>query len=239
MKILVCGDFHGDTGHALLMEKVAKRYDCSAILQCGDYGYWPRHEWGRKFMEKVPYRSTLPTFWIDGNHEDFHALYDLIGSGDIEPTPSGFYEVRRNQFYIPRGTCWTWGKTTFIGCGGGYSIDRYHRTLGDTYFNEELITQRDFLKVVSENSKCDVLVTHDAPLHAPLQDDYKADPTTEANRFAVYKMMQYLDPKYLFHGHYHSYYTYQFGDRTTVVGLDRNERFQSYVVYDCEEKVVK
>jgi predicted phosphodiesterase len=83
-RLMLAGDWHGDSMWAEIMIGWAKKHHCDAILQLGDWGYWPRWEEETRsqtgtchftqkmkaYAEKVGVRI----YWLDGNHENHEAL---------------------------------------------------------------------------------------------------------------------------------------------------------------------
>ena len=169
----MAGDCHGNSTHVMNVVAHAKRADADAIIQLGDLGYGWR--WGQRKItgehfdeftgnvSKFTKAAGIPFYWIDGNHENFNALEDLM---EILPVqPDGTYEIEENVFYIPRGTVMCWDGKTFLCCGGACSIDQKMRTEHVSWWPQELITQKDIDKC-AEAGKVDVVLTHDFPSNA-------------------------------------------------------------------------
>ena len=125
MKIIVAGDFHGHFGPVNTM--IAKQ-NPSMILQCGDFGWWPRVH-GKQFQsgsgKYIPWdqyslkNKDTKIFWCPGNHEDWESLNGIDSDNN---------EVMKNVYYMERGTILELldhRKCLFI--GGGLSIDRKSR----------------------------------------------------------------------------------------------------------------
>ena len=87
MKILLVGDTHGDAMHwDWLIEEYATEYAPDAIVQLGDFGFWPHQYGGPEFLDVVNgavgalgkyTNKDVRLYWIDGNHENFDALEAL------------------------------------------------------------------------------------------------------------------------------------------------------------------
>lgn len=83
----IVGDVHGEFGR--LNAWVNKKRP-EIILQCGDFGYWPRHISKREKKRGepiVPKIHDTKLYWIDGNHEDH---WSLRGLEDNEVYPTCF-----------------------------------------------------------------------------------------------------------------------------------------------------
>ena len=134
-KTIVMGDVHGDHGrlNAFINKKQPKM-----ILQCGDFGYWPRikKEMINGSLRDYPQPKVKDTkvYWADGNHEDHWSLKN-IESNEIWP----------NVFYMKRGSVLTLedGRNVLF-MGGAVSIDKHMRTAGHDWFPEETIDNNDF-----------------------------------------------------------------------------------------------
>lgn len=93
------GDIHGEYGR--LNQFLNKNRGIDIILQCGDFGYWPRQHgmswtdmYGRlkQFDQYSLKNMDTMIFWCDGNHEDFQSLKDLQDN-----------EIMKNVYYMERG----------------------------------------------------------------------------------------------------------------------------------------
>ena len=212
----------------------AKRMGADRIFQVGDFGFWPREKWGQKYLRKVQKflrMHDMNLYWIDGNHEDFDSIEKW--QEKRPKTEEGFYQFDRNIFYVPRGTKWEWEGKTFMGFGGAYSIDKNRRLAqeriggGKSWFEQEMITDKQVCAVLDVPGTVDVLFTHDAPRGTKWDrpfSDYKTESFSRANRTAVSAIMDHVKPGLLIHGHYHERYTAKAfcenGKTVRVEGLD-------------------
>lgn len=204
MKILVSGDWHGHSAAAKAAAKKAKRTNCDLIVQVGDFGFWPHTdpdyvEIVNRHLEK----QGLTMVWIDGNHENFDALYNT----DWPRTPDGFWQIAEHVFYAPRGHRWEWDGVRFLALGGGYSIDKMWRLsqgpIGQFWWPQETITQREVYEAI-EGGAADVMFTHDCPLGIQIGNPmYKTEPESTQNRMAVRAVVDAVKPLRLYHGHFH------------------------------------
>lgn len=159
MRILLVGDLHCDTAAAFAVIARAVEMHADVILQLGDFGFWPRTEFGRKFLRKVEARLAqcdLQLWWIDGNHSDHNALQTREVGGD------GRRQVSEHVFHLPRGHRWTWGTATWVAAGGAVSLDRYGRAEGVSWFQGEGLSESEVDSIIADGP-ADVVVSHDAP----------------------------------------------------------------------------
>lgn len=91
-------------------------------------------------------------------------------------------------------------KVLFI--GGALSIDREYRILGESWFVEETITQRDIEELPDDD--IDIVISHTAPLEfkcVDYHDKFGIDPSRQALSYVLEK----YHPKLWYHGHMHLY----------------------------------
>lgn len=218
-KIWLLGDTHG-SGH--WVNNVQQRaFDAGAdcIFQLGDFGVWHGRR-GKEFLDMVSNYAEdagVPFYFLDGNHEDFVRLNDLVRKGEVNE--DGHIEIRSNLFYSPRGHKWEWSGKTFMSMGGAISIDKDRRVFGKSWWPEEEITDEQVAKV--EEGKVDVLLSHDAPLN-PLPKFARTprfDRMSEPNQDRLRQVFDKVTPEYVFHGHFHYPYQ-QLWRGARVVGLN-------------------
>ena len=216
-KLLIAGDVHGNERWVGSLCKLARRYGCDAILQLGDFGYWPHTTAGRRFLEHVEWHAERNgvecVYWIDGNHEN----HDLLA--ELESGPDGMVAIGDRCRYLPRGLRWDWRGVRFGALGGAFSVDRRERVQGESWWPAEVTTDADVERL--GDGPLDVLVTHDAPEGTPLRglglppvDQVLADEVRARIRSAV----ESTGPRLLLHGHWHHRYSHELTWPTTVDG---------------------
>lgn len=223
-KALVIGDVHGDTQWAQLMVQKARANGCDVILQLGDFGIWPGAK-GDKFLNhlnRTLVRENVTLFFVDGNHEDFPKLARLS-----KPLNNGFmqlripYEAQRPShiYHIPRGHVWNMGGKRFMGVGGGVSIDRNYRIIGQSWWPQEQLTPQQ-IEWAKSRGKVDVLLSHDCPNTVPMKG-IKNDIDSYLHRKAMEEIADVVQPDLWLHGHMHEYMEYEYKS-SRVIGLNRN-----------------
>lgn len=226
MRILVAGDVHGSGYWWRKLCQTAVDNDCPTIFQVGDFGWWTHVEPAYPAaVNKMLGDKGLQGFFIDGNHENFDDLWNWPAGDD------GFVPIGDALKYVPRGHVWEWDGVRFLALGGAYSIDRAHRTLGHSWWEQELIRREDVLKCL-DAGPADVMLTHDAPMFpVGLPGTYKADALSRANREAVAAVVESARPRLLIHGHYHHRHTAFYQD-TRIEGLGCDGDPLCFVVLD-------
>ncbi|NNH74585.1 hypothetical protein HLB23_32855 [Nocardia uniformis] len=247
-KLLVIGDLHGNTGHALALLREAKKQGCDRIFAVGDFGAWEHVPSGRRYFEvvnKAARREGVRVYFLDGNHDKTSLIHELY---DEKRDDEGFLTCRSHIRYAPRGHRWTWDDTRFAAFGGAYSVDKQRRldweaqraakpnerrrygtsrervTAGSLWFPEEQMTDAELDALLeADSSPADILFTHDKPRDSHPDFNRKKHPDCLPNQARIQRVVETLHPAVLFHGHLHYRYTDQIwsgeGKPTRVEGL--------------------
>ncbi len=224
--IIVCGDVHGQWPG---LNKLISKENPEIILQCGDFGWWPKFHnthkiysgyeevdgkiegdaWGRSVGTRKHRKwdqfdievAGTKIYWCDGNHEDHWNLKEASS----EVMPSVYYMKRGSILSLPDGR-----NVMFM--GGAESIDKEYRTLGINWFPGEVITQRDIEDL--PDIKIDIIISHTCPLefHQAIltaarpywgwQNKIK-DPSAHALSYILSR----YEPSLWYFGHFHIYKT--------------------------------
>lgn len=239
MKILMCGDIHGEIESALHALEYAKQNNCEIIVILGDFGYYHNIRRFRIFLTDISeasIRFNIPVHFIKGNHENHDELRKLTNDNrDV-------VETEPNVFYHPNANVWRWDGVTFLAMGGANSIDKGDCTEGVDWFRNELITNEDISKAHAVGP-VDVVLSHDSPISSNITDifDFTMDPKTRHNRYQLQQVIEACRPKINLHGHYHvgfygygSYYAENRVCEVVVIGLSLRGMAQFYI-FDTEE----
>ena len=147
--LALVGDIHGNFYRLReLSERVKDRDDISAIIQVGDFGYYPNLI---RQLEMLKFPKSI--YWIDGNHEHFDLFMDIT-----EVT-----EMHENVFYVPRGTIMSLDNKKIAFLGGAASVDKdIRRGYGMDWSPKENISPEHILRFGDETS-VDMMITHCPP----------------------------------------------------------------------------
>jgi len=203
MKTFVVGDLHGDWAQ---LNKLISRHRPNAVLQCGDFGWYPKlhgsyemYFAGQKQKRWDQYgikNNDCTVLWCDGNHEDHWSLNKLK-----------HLEVMNNVFYMPRGTVLPLAdgrKALFV--GGARSVDRYRRTLGVDWFPEEEIDHSLLDKLPDE--KIDIVISHTCPKSFfDVGVDFYDFKGFEPSNYALEYVLEKYKPEQWYFGHFHHHET--------------------------------
>lgn len=229
-KILVAGDWHGNSYAAQSCMEDAERENCDAIFQVGDFGVSPGPDRPIRFVTNVSNlanRWGIPVYFIDGNHENFDAIDEWLANADRDE--NGHIEVATNVFYVPRGSVWEWDDKVYAAMGGAASIDRDWRTEGYDYFKQELIGFSEVYELFNKNDlldgrRIDYFFTHDCSDRTPWGFQLVPDSLSQRNRQAIDNILHIIKPRYHFHGHMHKRYEWD-NNGIITTGLNfENER---------------
>lgn len=160
------GDTHGDPLRFIEENMPGERGwtadDC--LIVCGDFGYvFTDSEKEHRFLDVLAQKPYTICF-CDGNHENFTRLNQY----PVEQWNGGtIHRIRNNIIHLMRGQVFTVaGKKIFV-MGGAYSIDRYMRVEGVSWWREELPSAEEYRQAIGSLEACgkqvDYIVTHTAP----------------------------------------------------------------------------
>jgi hypothetical protein len=224
-RIAIAGDWHADTKYGVgVIEHAAKR-DATVLVHLGDFGY----NFTNSYLDSLDdalCRCRIVLGFVDGNHENFDRLLSWPIDAD------GLRYLRDHIVHLPRGFRWQWGQTRCLALGGAYSIDRFLRKPGRSWWAQEALTSRQARDAAAAGT-ADVMFCHDCPagikVPGAARDRY-GFPATELRRSELYRVrlrsvVDLVRPGRLWHGHFHHrYQSVLFGDgyRTVVDGLGKN-----------------
>ena len=220
-RIMVVGDVHGDwpTLNALI-----NRQSPNIILQCGDWGFWPKYDGlrVRHFGKELIWTSfgaknpDTDIYWCDGNHEDHWSLKTLT---DKQVQPGVFYMKRGSTLLLADGR-------TVLFMGGAHSIDKDQRTLGDDWFPDEVITQKDVMDL--PDTTVDIVISHTCPEEFYKFDNMHYD--NDPSRAALSYILETYRPSLWYFGHFHQYKTgYTSRCRWTALNTSRSTNWWKWL----------
>ncbi len=164
--IYVTGDTHGEQSrfYEINLHGESNWTDKDVLIICGDFGFIMHDGYIESlFLDKLEHKPYTICF-IDGNHENFPAIFKYP-----EETWCGgkIHRIRKNVLHLMRGQVFEiQGKRIFT-MGGAYSIDRAFRSLGYSYWNEELPSKEEYDEAVKNLKKAensvDYIISHTAP----------------------------------------------------------------------------
>lgn len=225
--------------------KAAHDVGYTHILHVGDLAVlWPGQI---RFTDRLihalwSYGMTL--MFIDGNHDVHPKLRELPlnkdGFGIVTTGSANPLWNQERLLYISRGHRWAMEGVRFGGLGGAYSIDRFQRVLGKSWWAEEETTKDDVDRLGRD--ALDVLLTHEVPngidLHTMFRLPESIERAAKVNRILVADAVRNTSPKNVFSGHWHQFRTQTLaGSPSRVTVLDMNGRDSNMVSFDLETQM--
>lgn len=204
--IYITGDTHGE------LVRFSNQYipdiesftDKDYIIVCGDFGFIYHDDLEEKKI--LDYLETRPfnILFCDGNHENFDALYkypkELWNGGYV-------HRIRKNVLHLMRGQVFDIDGKKVFSMGGALSIDRYMRTLGRSYWKQEIPEKAEYQQARENlekvNNTVDVIVTHTAPLEITKLLGGHEDPHEKDLLWFLKWVMENVNYEKWFFGHWH------------------------------------
>lgn len=242
--IYITGDTHGEINRFFdggILDSELTEND--TLIICGDFGFIWFNESNpvgfNKDKDKLDRLSYKPytILFIDGNHEN----HDMLSKyPEIEKYGSPVHKIRDNIYHLERGRIYTIDGKTFFTFGGAYSIDKYMRQEGVSWWKGELPNKEEYERgiqtIKDANYKVDYIITHTCPTeiikmclhHIPYIHD------GELTGFFDYLMYE-VDFKHWFFGHWHTDESFNF----RLHGKQKNFStlyFDVVAINPCKEK---
>lgn len=190
-KVIVTGDIHGDFGAINVV--INKKFP-DVIIQCGDNAYfWPETNNVGKIKP-----GNCKVYLLPGNHSDWDQIESKIGRRGRDPV-----EIEQNVFYCPIGSTAVINERRFMFIGGADSIDKKYRTLGISWWKQELLNQEDIDFCLSTTHKIDIICSHTAPKMFNIADKINLLKIDDPSAAALDIIFEQLNPYAWFFGHFH------------------------------------
>ncbi len=233
MRVLISGDWHAGTSHAMRTIDRAVELGIDRIVQVGDFGFWPRFEQGLAFLDAVSEHASghgVAVWFCDGNHEDHD---ELPHETALDPV-----EIRPQITWVPRGSVVEWAGRRILFFGGAVSVDQDSRVTGWTWFANEIPGETQWARARNAGP-IDVVVAHDTVPDMPVQGlpplsiPWSARRRASEHRKRLRELCKAHEPAWWFHGHFHQRASARlWGTRFESLGHDRGDFDESYLVLD-------
>ena len=204
--IYFTGDTHGELARFSPVGMAGEESwgEGDTLIVCGDFGFvFTDSEEEREKLELLS-RKPYTICFCDGNHENF----PLLKSYPKEYWRGGrIHRIRPNVIHLMRGQVFTIENKRIFTMGGAYSIDRYLRIEGLSWWKEELPDNGEY-REASQNLKeqgmaVDYVVSHTAPGEIIRRMGYYPDRhDAELTGFLEWVMAEVQFEKWFF-GHWH------------------------------------
>lgn len=197
--IYITGDTHGYIDFEKLKAYFSKRYVTKKdyLIILGDSGIFFEDD-----FDTFDYRLLgLTVFFIDGNHENFHNLNKFP---IVQKNNAKMHMITEDIFHILRGEVLIINDLKFLCIGGAHSIDRKYRTLNESFWIEEDITDDDIKNALENvkkyNYKVDYILTHCIDSYT-VKNAFRY--TTDISTDMLTIIRDKVKYKYWYFGHYH------------------------------------
>jgi hypothetical protein len=203
-RLAVMGDHHANKDYAVRAIRYAKEQGAEAILHLGDFAYTMAPAFFAA-VQRALEDTGLMLGWVDGNHDCHTRLQALVEQHGVTPIA-----IRPNLFYLPRTYRWEWQGVRFLALGGAHSVDRPWRRPGREWWAGETISHDEAERAMA-GGPADVMICHDVPAGVripciesnphgfPQAEIYAA----EEHRARLREVVDVVQPRRLFAGHYH------------------------------------
>ena len=205
--IYVTGDTHGDWKR-FERDILPCASDWSAddtLIICGDFGFVFYREQTPAEAEALRRMSELPfaIAFCDGNHENFPRLSRFPETTWRE---GAAHQLADNVYHLQRGERYVMEGKTVLAMGGGYSIDKAYRREGLSWWPEEMPSPAEYARcrktAAALKRKCDLIVSHAAPLHIMQTLRFNPGPESPLSEF-LEELRLTMDYGRWYFGHLH------------------------------------
>lgn len=206
-RAMIAGDWHGNAPWAQRVISLAAKNNIRTIFQVGDFGLWPGRS-GMDFLDDVntaARRHGITIRTLRGNHDwnEWERHVEGVTQFNFDAITEGAY-VRSHIVLMPRTTRFEFGDRQVQVAGGAVSIDKAWRRPGESWWAEEELTDAEVDAI--EETKVDVLLTHDCSNRTPWGKRIKPDLDSQAHRQRIDRVLAKTSPEIHFHGHMHEWY---------------------------------
>lgn len=154
-RVAIAGDWHANTAYGAVAIAHAAKRNADVLIHLGDFGYAFTDAY-LDALDRALDEHDLVLGFVEGNHENFDWLL-------AQPIASDGLRYLRNRIvHLPRGLRWRWGNTRCLAVGGAYSIDRFLRIPGTSWWPQETITDDD-VRRIADAGPAEVMFCHDCP----------------------------------------------------------------------------
>ncbi len=189
------------------------------VIICGDFGYCPDKD--KALLDEIAKR-TYTTLFIDGNHEEFEALYKCLEAnfcgGKAHKINDSIYHLMRGEVYNLQGlNTWVMGG----GIGSDSQLDIYDEnfTIFPTDIPHVGEMQHGLKTLEANNYQIDLVLTHDAPLQMKRDMNIKNIGLNLKWSNYLQDIHQKLSYKQWFCGHLHKDYLWKGSNNKNVTCL--------------------
>ncbi len=161
--IFITGDTHGDFERFKKFRKPFLRHR-DYIIVCGDFGFiWNGSKDEQQILEKFK-KLRCTCLFIDGTHDNLELLKNYP---EKEMFGGKVREINENLFYLKRGEVFEIEGKRIFALGGGHSSDIDDRIMGESWWPEEMPSEKELKEAEKNLGKndfsVDLVITHQNP----------------------------------------------------------------------------
>ena len=206
----ITGDTHGYYNETMERFLSAGVTEGDTVMICGDFGFvWScgsEHEFNLKQLAK----EKFTILFVDGNHENF----DLLETYPVVDYCGGkAHKIADNIYHLMRGHVFVIDGKSFFTFGGAYSIDKYMRTPGYSWWEQEIPTPDDYdtanENLERVNYKVDYVLTHTIPEQMIYRINKQKDMHDAELTGYLDWLYEKLDFKAWYAGHWHMDWSFE------------------------------
>lgn len=208
-KVALAGDWHGAADDAVRVIEQAASHGAQWVIQLGDFGFWqyPESDYLDAIQDACT-RNSVQVGWIDGNHERYPLIRQLLSTPDSRIRA---HPLRESVYYLPRGFRWSWRGRMWVAVGGATSLNRPRRAEGRDWWPDEELTEQE-ADWIGDGGHADVMLSHDGPActHPRFPKDVRWPQgelvRAQRHRDRLQRVMDRVQPLMAVHGHFHLEY---------------------------------
>ncbi|MCR4793521.1 MAG: metallophosphoesterase [Lachnospiraceae bacterium] len=168
MSFIISGDIHGTIDIDKIIDFFAEHEDeytaDDYLIICGDVSACAFLDDEEVKVRKILQELPVTTLFIDGNHEHFGKLNSYAV---IDWNGGKVHMITDKIIHLMRGQVFEVNSRKLFTFGGAYSIDKYRRREGISWFPEEIPTMEEYEEgwenLEKADFKVDYIFSHTAP----------------------------------------------------------------------------
>ena len=173
------------------------------VIICGDFGgIWYGNEKDNYWLNWLE-KKNFTTLFVDGNHENFAALsqYEECSwnGGKVQ-------FIRPSVIHLMRGYVFDLEGIKIFAMGGARSSDRMFRTIGKSWWPQEMPNAEEIRRarqnLAINDNQVDIMITHDAPRSIARMIDFAKSEDDELMPFFD-ELRHTVGYRHWYFGHFH------------------------------------
>lgn len=173
------------------------------VIICGDFGgIWYGNEKDNYWLNWLE-KKNFSTLFVDGNHENFAALsqYEECSwnGGKVQ-------FIRPSVIHLMRGYVFDLEGIKIFAMGGARSSDRMFRTVGKSWWPQEMPNAEEIRRarqnLAINDNQVDIMITHDAPQSIARMIDFAKSEDDELMPFFD-ELRNTVGYRHWYFGHFH------------------------------------